>query len=316
MSRLFGRQVLLQLGGLTVANSYEDFRIRFSVTKTLKSEPNEASIEVYGLNQASIANYLAADRDLRVRLLAGYRGGAPSLLFDGFPVKDEGLVFEEQAAERVLKIKAKDGLRRFEKARVNLTLGQASTLQDVLIEVASSLGLPVDTIEVPPDTQLTQGVTLVGQAADVMDRIALSANADWSIQDGKFQFLQKRGRRRGQGPLLSADLQNYVGTPRRKDKGVEVTAFLQESIVPGGLFRLETKTGLHDGDYKVYEVKYTGDSFYDNDFYAVIQGRPYQTQAEGERLSKANEARILERNREVLGRPLANILDLNYDFGN
>jgi hypothetical protein len=281
MTELFGRRVFLQLGNQTTAQNYEGFRIRFSVEKTLKREPNSATIEIYGLNRTSIANYLAADRDLRVRLLAGHRSGTPALLFDGFPVKDEGLVFDQRAGERVLKIKAKDGLRRYERARVNLTLGQASTLEDVLVECAKSLGLPIDAIDAPANVQLTQGTTLAAPTEQILDQLALSSNATWSIQDGKFQFLQKAGRRaNGEGPLFSYELGNYVGTPRRKDKGVELTAILQGAVVPGSLFRLRTKDGLLDGDYKVHEVKYTGDNFYDTEFYAVILGKPYVTAAE------------------------------------
>ena len=326
MTELFDRRVFLQLGNQKTAQNYEDFRIRFSVEKTLKREPNSATIEVYGLNRVSIAQYLAADRDLRVRLFAGHRTGAPALLFDGFPVKKDGLVFEATGAERVLKIKAKDGQRRYERARVNLTLGQETTLEDVLAECASALGLPIDTIDAPPDVRLTQGTTLSGRPTEILDQLALSSRADWSIQDGKFQFLQKRGRRsNGEGDLFSHELGNYVGAPRRREKGVEVTAILQGSIVPGSLFRLQSKDGTYDGDYKCQEVKYTGDNFYDNDFYAVIYGLPYERADDVARASAATIARIQDSVGDALvsfGQSLGSILDPNYtgppppnDFG-
>lgn len=328
MSRLFGRTTLLQLGNQTVADSYEGLRIRFSVTKTLGGKPNSGNIEVYGLNRDTIAAYLAADRDLRVRLLAGYQG-APSLIFDGFPAKKEGLVFSKTGAERILKIKAKDGLRRYEKARVSKSFGQSSTFEDVLVEVAGGLGLPVSTIEVPPDVKLTQGVHLNGFAKDVLDRLALSANADWSIQDGKFQFIQKRGRLRGQGPLFSDERNNIVGDIRRKDKGIELTTFVQGTITPGVIFEVSTgnrpggvsgEDAFFNGTWKAKEVKYTGDSFYDNDYYCVITGVPFETQAEG-------EARLLEENLlkqidnaagdvvEAIGTNLSKVLEPGADVG-
>lgn len=326
MTELFGRRVFLQLGNQNTAQNFEDFRIRFSVEKTIKREPNSATLEIYGLNRQSIAQYLALDRDLRVRLFAGHRTNAPSLLFDGFPVKEDGLVFDSTGPERILKIKAKDGLRRYEKARVNLTLGQASTIEDVLAEVAGSLGLPVGAIDAPSNAQLTQGTTLTGQASDILDQIALSSNAEWSIQDGKFQFIQKRGRlRNGEGILFSHELGNYVNSPRRRDKGVEVTAILQGAIVPGALFRVRSKDKLLDGDYKAREVKYTGDNFYDGDFYAVVYGTKYQTVEDVERASAAALARIEQTVGDALvgfGQALGSILDPNYrgpgpvnDFG-
>ncbi len=313
MPELFGRTTIIQLGNLTTADSYENLRPRFSVTKTLGGKPNSANIEVYGLSRESIVQYLAQDRDLRIRLLAGY-DNTPSLIFDGFPVKKEGLVFEQNGASKILKIKAKDGQRRYEKARVNLSLGEATSMEDVLVEVAGSLGLPVGTIEIPPDVELTQGVHLSGQASDILDRLALSANADWSIQDGRFQFIAKSGSLRGQGPLFSDLLGNVVGNVRRKDKGVEVTTFINGPIVPGVIFKVNVTDGFYNGTYKAKSVKYSGDSHYDNDYYAVVEGVPFETQAEGRaRMSKAKQNRIIEeylanRRDELTGISLSKVL--------
>lgn len=291
---LFGRKVLVQLGGVDIGESFEDLRVRFNITKTLKSEPNSGNIEIYGLTRTSVAAYISLERDLRVRLLAGY--DTPYLLFDGNPVKESdgnsGISFRAEGAERVFKIKAKDGLRRYERARVNVSLGQETSLEDVLVKVAEELAVPVDTIDVPPDIQLTQGVSLTGQATDVLDRLALSTGADWSIQDGKFQFLARRSARRGQGLLLSTEARNIIGSPQRKGKGVKVTTFIHGSVVPGAKFRLRSDEGLLDGDYKATEVKYTGDSHYGDDFHATITGVPYKTQAEGEAEAAAARAAL------------------------
>lgn len=291
MSELFGRTVIIQLGDEKIGRSYEDLKVSFSVEKTLKSEPNKADIEIYGLSRTSIAQYLAANTDLRVRLFAGYNG-APSLIFEGYPVKKEGLVFTPGPPDSILKIKAKDGVRRFERARVNIARTDEMKFEDVLIEVASSLGLPPDTIDVPPDIRLTQGATLSGQAEDILDRLALAANADWSVQDGKFQFIARRSARAGQGPVFSSELRNVVGAARRKDKGIELTTFIQGTVVPGGLFRYVSETSQLNGDYKIHKVRYRGDSRGGGEFYAVIEGRDYESAAERERLNAQAFKRI------------------------
>lgn len=313
---LFGRTVVIQLGDTEIVKSYSDLRVSFSVEKTLSSEPNTANIEVYGLSRDSIANFLAANTDLRVRLFAGY-AGAPVMIFEGYPVKKEGLVFTPGPPESVLKIKAKDGTRRFERARVNLSLDTEMTYEDILVEVAGSLGLPVDVIDAPPDIRLTSGTTLVGQAEDILDRLALASNADWSSQDGKFQFVQRRGARPGQGPLFSSALRNIVGAAKRKDKGIELTTFLQGALVPGGLFRYESDYGSLNGDYKITKVRYAGDSRSGNQFYATVEGRDYTNLAEQARLSAASKLKLNEKISETIvevTKTLVEVLEPTTDF--
>lgn len=281
---LFGRTVVVQLGDLTLGESYSDLKVAFSVEKTLKSEPNTANIQIYGLNRTSVANALARNTDLRVRLFAGY-AGAPSLIFEGYPTKKDGFVFEPGPPDSVLKIKAKDGVRRFERARLNVTLSGEVTIEDALLRAAESLGLPVDVIDAPPGIRLTQGATFNGRTEDVLDRLALATNSDWSVQDGKFQWIQRRSARPGTGALFSSELRNIVRGAKRKDKGIELTTFIQGSVVPGALFRYKSESGQLNGDYKITKVKYTGDSRSGNAFYAVIEGGDYTSEEEQRRIS-------------------------------
>lgn len=270
---LYGRKVILQLDN----SNYEDLRIDFSVTKTLGGKPNKASISVYNLSDVS--GFLRAaledkDNAPRIRLLAGYNG-APGLLFDGFPTKD-GISYSKSGGDRVVKITAKDGFKRYQNARVSASFATETTYEEVLTEVLTQLGLPLDTVDVPPDIRLTQGISLEGQAVDILDRLAQSANADWSIQDGKFMFLQKSRRRNGQGVLFSYKSRNIVGVPQRKKDGVVVPTLISQPFIPGSLFRLESFSGLLDGDYKIKKVDYRGSSW-SGDFTASVFGVDYQT---------------------------------------
>lgn len=287
---LYGRKVIVQLNN----ESFDDLRVDFSITKTLGGKPNKGSITIYNMADVGDLLKVAQEDAPRVRLLAGYND-APGLLIDGFPAKD-GIVYSKSGPDRTLKITVQDGLKRYQNARVSASFSTETSIQDVLVEVVNQLGLPIDTVDIPPDIRLTQGVSLEGQASDILDRLARSNNADWSIQDGKFVFLQRSSRRNGQGPLFSHRLNNIIGVPQKNKDGVTVPTLITGPIIPGSLFRLETKEGIFDGDYKTKKVDYRGSSW-GGDFTANVFGTDYQTVAEAEaaRLRAEFESRFERR---------------------
>jgi hypothetical protein len=271
MVQLFGRTVILQLNN----ESFTDFRVNFRITKTVDRSPNEAKIQLYGIGRESTANLLFSGRETRVRLLAGY-DGSPSLLFEGHPIKD-GVALAKDGPERVLEIQAQDGVLRYQRARVNVAYERSTTYGELVQTVVRQMGLPEGIIDrsMPDWDRAVEGATVLeGRASDVMDRLAESLKSQWSIQDGKLQFIPEGRSRLNRGPRFSPELRNVVGAPKPREKGgIEINALLYP-IVPGDRFVVD---GFEDprfrGIYRADSVVHTGDTGYDAAFYTNIQGR-------------------------------------------
>ncbi len=264
---LFMRKVLLQIGEPgDVGKQYKDLRIAFNVTMTDASSPNEANIDVYGLNADSLA--VAQSPTAEVRLLVGY--DAPRQIFVGNPVKN-GVSILRQQAEVILRIKAQDGGRAYGTARVALSYSQPTLLSEVVSAVSKQLGLPTDVVQIENDYQIPGGLTLVGPARNILDDLARSSGADWMSRDGAFVWKPK-GRDTGeQAVVFSSRTRNLVGSPIIKDDGIEVKALIDPNIRPGKLFQLESVD--LNGLYVARAVTFTGDT-HGNDFYVVVHGVP------------------------------------------
>jgi hypothetical protein len=263
MTRLLNRQVIVQLDN----RSYEGLRVDFDVTKTIGGKPNKARIEVYNLDELPDLQ----NRDLRVRLVAGY--DTPALIFQGNPVKG-GLTRERSGGDLILKIEAQDGIREYQNARVNVSFSTATSFQQVVDEVSKQMGLPQGTIRLDNDVSLTQGFAYNGAARDVLDRIATSVDADWSIQDGQLQLLPYTATTPNRGPLYSTELRNLIDA-KPTDDGVEVVTFLDSAMKPGDRFKVESDD--IDGVFKANRVNHAG-SKWQNDFYTTIEAKPSPTQ--------------------------------------
>lgn len=277
-SRLWGRKVAVQFDDLL----FEDLRVSFEITKTLKGEPNKASLTVYGIDTGTYQVLLARERELIVQVFAGHE--VPGLLFVGNPVKD-GLEYRIKAPERMLVLEAKDGYRAYQRGRLRKSFAGEVPLREVVEEAALQLGLPVDTVDIPGDIRFSQGVHLRGPAHRVLDRLAQSTGSDWSIQNGRLQFLPKSKVRRNSGPLYSSELRNIIENPVKKEKGIELTVMLDPSLQPGDRFEVrDADFPVFDGIYKVKALRHTGDNW-DSAFYTeieaveVVDPKPASTEA-------------------------------------
>jgi hypothetical protein len=260
VTQLFDRTVRLAIDDL----AYEDIRVDFEVKKTLSSEPNNAKLKVYNLNEDRRQMVLSRRSDVLIRLEAGY--SAPRLIFQGAP-KEGGVKIKDKGVDRVLVIEAQDGLTEYQNARIFQSFDAGIKVEDVARRAADEFDLPIRQIDVPSDRELTQGVTLNGRSADVLDRIAGQTDASWSIQDGELQFLPKDATSTRTATVFSSKNGNLIGQPEPKDNGVSFKGLLDGTVNPGDEVKLESRD--FKGVYKAHEVSYKG-SRYSSKFYVNL----------------------------------------------
>ena len=268
---LFGRVVTLEVGtaggeGLALAGLRTSFRVSQSRSRT----PNEATVRVWGLSASTakdIAGRLKAS-DGVIKLFAGYR--TAKQIFIGEPVR-HGVRVDPSGAERVLRVQAQDGGRRYRDSYVDVSFASSTTARQVLNEVLAQMQLPAGTIQLDESARWPYGFHASGPARDVLDRIADQAGAEWFIRNGVVHVLQP-GSRVEQGPVISAANGNLIGSPQQTDEGIQVTALLLPSVRPGTSF--EVRSEQHSGEYVARDVVHEGDTGFDRPFYTTVTGRP------------------------------------------
>lgn len=266
VERLYNRQVFLEIGVEGGEfRRWEDLRISARVQKGRTSSPNSAEIDVYNLSRDSVA---AAQQDGAIaRLFAGY--SVPRLIFAG-AINPGGASRAKLGPDRVLSIEAQDGGARFRRARINKSFDRGTSLVSIFDELADATGAPLGAIEIPGDATISEGVTLVGDVSNELDRLARSLDLDWSYQDQALQILPKGQGAPDEAILVSSapDRRNLVGEPAPGSEGLEVRALLDGRFIPGR--RVKIESSRFDGLYRIIGVEHVLDSGWDNAFYSEL----------------------------------------------
>jgi hypothetical protein len=273
-TEIFDRETYIQIEN----DFFTDLRIEFKVEGNLRKGPNSATINIYGVSDAQLTAVLDRKNEAFIRLYAGYKGAA-SMLFTGSPEKN-GVELDTQGGEKILRLKLRDSLRKYQRARLRLNVSSEMTYEEVLGKVIEAMQLPADLISLPDEIasyRFTRGAAFDDYTENILDELATMAGADWSVQNGRLLFLPKRQVRTASGPLFSDELNNILEAPVPTDKGVKITTLIYKPLKPGALFRVETKNGLFNGDYKVRAFSFQGDSGWAAPYYATYYGARYET---------------------------------------
>ena len=269
-AKFFGRKVIVQINEF----SYEGLRVDASVSRK-GGELAQAKISVYNPGRSVAGLALLSNRKTRVRLLAGY-GDVPALVFEGNPVKN-GVRLERQGGDQILSFECKDGLVKYQDARVSIAVDGDTTYAYILNQALDALGYPRGIIDVPQGSQVGD-MYFEGQAMDLVEELAESLSAEVVVTNGRIDFVA-RSRTTNEGPLFSQARNNIIGQLKKTDKGVEVTSFLEPRLTIASKFGVDdTQFGLFSGFFKVRALKHSI-SNWGPDFYTTVTGKAYNTTA-------------------------------------
>lgn len=265
---LLGRRVEVEIGvagapGRRITGLRTSFRVRHSGTST----PNEAQISVYNVAPPTLA--LAQQPGATVRLLAGYETGVVRQIFAGDLLKRGGVEVRHQGSDRVVTLNAADGLAGLQRL-VSISAVAGVTVEAVLGQVLAQTGWARGVITVDTTRTLPQGLTHVGPAGPVLDRLAGAGS--WQVRDGALYMTAPGVPLPEQAPRFSAAAGTLVGSPQPTEKGVQITALLDAGMRPGRRFVVEASS--HSGVYEAREVTFEGDSGWETPFYVTVLGVP------------------------------------------
>lgn len=268
---LFGRVVIFEIiDSNGVGRQYRDIRVGFDIRMDDEGEPNEAKIEAYNLAPSTIS--LLQGEGAVVRLSVGYLGDVPRLIFAGNPSAG-GVTLKRRPPDRVLVVEGKDGGDAYKGAAVSLDYATPTTYAAAFAAVSDALGLPVGKVELPDGIAFPLGWTVYGPARDALDEITRRAGARWTIRDGALYVVPSGETTGEEAVVFSVEAGNLLGSPEPKDDGsIKVRALIAPSIRPGKPFVLDALD--YRGTYRATEVRFRGDSGYDNPFEVEVVGEP------------------------------------------
>lgn len=284
--RLFKRIWRVTVGTLGL----EQIDVQFRVKKTLKPLPNTCELKIYNLTadhrkqieqQASKGNVQFNPQKIPVRIEAGYVDptSGPQLaqiflgeLRAGQTVRD--------GPEVVTELSTGDGEKEIATARLNVSFGPGTSIDQALREIVKVLGVNQGNINTAVNLLKAKGLVqfsvkgqvLKGNAADHLSDFCKGAGLEWSIQDGSVQILTLGQPLQGQALLLDDD-HGLAGSPSVDSKGIlSFTALMIPGLRPGVLVSMNSENVK--GGYRVVVVEYEGDTM-GNDWYAKCQAEKY-----------------------------------------
>lgn len=227
------------------------FRIGFKIEKDTSSTVNKAEIRIYNLSSNSRG--LAENPNILVELFAGY-GKEPKLLFRGNPSR---VISTIGGPDSVTTFDVGDGLKSFQNSRVDLSFKQGTPAKDIFQTLTNSLGLARGEQKGIPEKSFPSGLSLSGPVRDHMNYLTGKLDLEWSVQNGAVQILPK-GKSTDQAAFLLSAETGLIGSPNKKDKGLEVVSLLQPDINPGRTVEIQSK--FVNGQFRVEKVSHEGDT--------------------------------------------------------
>lgn len=251
---LYNRTWRLRAGTLDVSN----LDIEYEVEKTLKNEPNTATITIYGLSAQSRAA-LSAQKHVNVSLEVGY-GGRNSMIFLG---QTRGGVTQKQQPEMITTLETGDSEKNFKESRIKLAIGPTMPNSQALQNIARALGVKPGNVTQAAARLQARGVTLfptptqfTGYARQALDDFSSAAGLEWSVQDGGLQILDRGGALDAKPYVLTSD-SGVTGSPSIDAKGVvQITTLTLPDVRPG--LRVLLGMRFAKGLYRISKVRYEG----------------------------------------------------------
>lgn len=292
--RLFGRDIVLNVGGLRIASRLLPetrerigleggeqsnlLAVGFDITKSLSKDPNEADIQIINLNPESRA--FLQDSEAEISLEAGHIDNTSVLLRGTLEYANSVL----DGLEWITSLQVSDGSQKMKSARINKSFKGVSSVGQVLKAVVDATGLKSGNVpdiiakgSVRGKIQFANGFAASGKAYKVLGQIAKTMGYAVSVQDGQVLMLAKPAISRsslfrGTKAVALTPGTGLIGSPEAGEKGfVNAVAIIQPEILPG--YRVKIQAGRVDGFYRIDRSNFVGDTWGDN-WLANLECRP------------------------------------------
>ncbi len=240
----------------------QDLKIKFEITKSIKSESNSAKIEIYNLSQNTRKRIVS---DQLVKVLAGYKEAYGYIEIGQGDISN--VVHSSSSPDIITTIYTKDGLKAVRGNVISLSFDVKTPLSSVLAAIQSKLGLPLKFSGIDKTANLKKGYSFIGSVSTALEDLSTQFNFTWSIQNGQLQILSKNKGTGKEVVVLSAST-GLIEAPEKKIDSkkdlnstpdtYKITALLQPQLEVGDNIRIESK--FLSGVFLINNFTHTGDT--------------------------------------------------------
>lgn len=253
----------------------EELRVDFNIVRSISSEANTGTVTIYNLTQSHRA---AVGRELDdMNIECGYLppsgDGSIGTIFKG-QIRD--VTHSRQGADILTTITCGDGDKALRNAVISRTFPAGTSVKSVMegiFEEMRGYGVQRGEWVLPDDIgSFMRPYSMCGGCLRELNTISRGKGFYWSIQNGVLEVVKASGFLAG--AVLINEASGMVGSPRIKDKGIEVDVLLNPEIRPNRTIKVESSIvdlNAEDGLYRVSSVKYAGSNRQGN-FYATVTG--------------------------------------------
>lgn len=277
MTELFDRRAEVQIGSTVILKPEDRFSLRtaFEVFRSLKPEPNTATLRVWGLAQDTRAEFEELDKAPCI-IGAGYVDNVHEIFSGDLRT---AITEDDGPVDKVTIFESGDGESAWGKARINKTLPPGESIQSGLKAIAKTLGVGAGNSSEAALLAFSKGVDpwstgalLSGSAAREMTDFCTSFGFEWSIQNGQLQILEEGKPLLGTAYEISED-SGMLGSPTvDKDGVLSIVVQMIPDITPGKLI-LVNAARITGAVFRCVECRYVGDTAQDSsDWFIEIQG--------------------------------------------
>lgn len=260
--------------------------IKFLTKKSENQTPNTAEIRVWNLAEDTANQIKKEFTD--VVLQAGYEENYGVIFRGNLKQVKKG---KENGTDTYVDLYVGDGDAAYNFAIVNKTLAAGSSQKDQVMAAMGPMqekGVSAGYMPEMNEKKLPRGKVMYGMSKNYLRKSAENTQTNWSIQDGKLQFVPLREVLPDQVIVLNSK-SGLIGTPEQTNEGITVKALINPQFKVGGKIKVDQKDIAEakideggkdkpankpakitdDGIYKILSIEYEGDNR-GNDFYANI----------------------------------------------
>lgn len=262
-------------------------RCVFKTKQSIETAASVCTLEVYNMNAATEGEIIK--EGFQISIEAGYDEGQYGEIFTGDIV--QVIRNRENGVDYKLEIIALRGTVLFDYNHVRCAIAAGSEPRDVINSIGKNSKLAIDVGDVSEnlsDQKLPRGKVLFGTPTKYLRDITVGNNAYyWAGDDGKLTIKKAADEIPADQCLELTPNTGLVGTPQYGDDGIHIKMLMDPRVKPYTLIKIDNElirrqlinldvTGKgnnqmpqqnqfdQDGEYQVYSVSHTGDTYGDD----------------------------------------------------
>lgn len=286
---LFNRACKLVIG--TSTQTYlefdQNFRITFSINKSVNSSSRTNKINIYNIAKNSRdrlfdiikTNNKGTLNDIGLWLYAGYieTTGAEQLYCGNI----SSVINKFDIPDIITEISCADASTNFKEIFFELGYDGGTSSKTIFKQIAEKSGLKIDETSVyPKDATFASGYSFVGNTKDALDSLCKQTVSTWSINDGKIKIVPKN-KASNESVIVLNSKSGMIGIPERIDNqgynagdntklnGWRVKSLLQAGLSP---YRyVEIQSNEIKGTFIVQSVTHDGDTTVGDNWFSTCE---------------------------------------------